>query len=504
MVAGARPSYSALMPELVIDDPYTGNEAVRRPLLEGDGIDAVLDSARGAARAWGSTEVSERAALCAAAVEQMVQNREAIASDITRMMGKPLKQAQGELDGMVGRARHMIDIAAESLADDVIASPDGLERRIERVPLGVVFNMPAWNYPLLTCVNVVIPAVLAGNAVLLKHSTRSALCGEHFADAFVAAGAPTGLVSALHCSHATAALIAADRRVGYVAFTGSVKGGHAVYQAVASGGFADAGLELGGKDAAYIADDADLARAVDGVVDGACYNAGQSCCGVERVYAHASVYDDVVSRAREAMQAMTLGDPTTAVDMGPMAQPSAPPFLAGQVEAAVAAGAEALVGGKPTAIDGKGRFFEPTLLVGVTHEMAAMREESFGPILPIMKVADDDEALALMNDSDLGLTASGVDQRPRPRRAPRASAGGGHGVHATQCDVARPRAALDRREGHGQGERHSPRSASSHLTRPRSWLNFEAVTSAPYSHHGVAEAATARRSRAPSEAARPR
>ena len=468
MASSAQAGYTAPMPELVIDDPFTGETAARRPLIEGREVDEILASASRAAKAWAGSPIAERKALAEATVAAMLANEEQIASEITSMMGKPRRQALKEVQTMASRARHMIAIAEDALADDVIDGPQGLERRIERVPLGVVFNMPAWNYPLLTCVNVAIPAVLAGNALVLKHSTRTALCGEHFAEAYRQAGAPDGLVTAIHCDHATAATIAADGRIGFVAFTGSVAGGHTVYRAVASGHFADAGLELGGKDAAYVAEDADVARAVDGVVDGACYNAGQSCCGVERVYVHASRYDDVVAAAREAIAKLRLGDPRTEVDMGPMAQPNSPPFLTGQVQEATNAGAEVLEGGKATSIDGKGRFFEPTLLVGVTHEMRVMREESFGPILPIMKVDGDDEALALMNDSDLGLTAS-IWTKDRDRAATLARRLEVGTVYMNACDVLDPALPWTGVKNTGKGSTLSPLGFS-HLTRPRSWL----------------------------------
>jgi acyl-CoA reductase-like NAD-dependent aldehyde dehydrogenase len=457
-----------VMAELVLDNPFTGEPSARRPLLNTDAVDPLLDAATHCATNWRRRDVSERVALCERVIEAMLADETRIVADITAMMGKPRGQAVKELHAMVERARHMIAIAPDALTTRVLADKPGVERRIERVPLGVVFNMPAWNYPLLTCVNVVVPAVLAGNALVLKHSTRSALCGEHFADAFIAAGAPEGLVTAIHCDHAMAATIAADPRVGYVAFTGSVGGGRAVYRAVASNNFADVGLELGGKDAAYIAADADVARAVDGVVDGACYNAGQSCCGVERVYAHASIYDDVVAGARAAIAAMRLGDPRQDVDMGPMAQPASPAFLAEQCAAAKQAGAEVLEGGSATKIDGRGRFFQPTLLVAVNHDMAVMQEESFGPILPIMKVGGDDEALSLMNDSELGLTAS-LWTRDRERAARMARELEVGTVYMNACDVLDPGLPWTGVKNTGKGSTLSDLGFL-HLTRPRSWL----------------------------------
>jgi len=454
------------MTDLVIDNPYTLEEALRRPLAGEAEVDGMLDRAASAARAFGTTSVGERVALCRRAIDAMTADTERIARDLATMMGKPLEQGRGEVATMAQRADHMMAIAAESLADIEVPGRAGFERRIERVPLGVVFNMPAWNYPLLTCVNAVVPAVLAGNAVVLKHSTRTALCGEHFATAFDQAGAPEGLFQALHCDHATAARVAGDDRVGYVAFTGSVSGGRAVYGAVARTQFSDVGLELGGKDAAYVATDANLEQAAAGLVDGACYNAGQSCCGVERVYVHRSRYDDFVSAALATMKELTLGDPMTAVSMGPMAQPGAPAFLAGQVAAAQAAGAKVLCGGQAVTIDGRGRFFQPTLLTHVTHELDVMRTESFGPIVPVMAVDDDDQALALMNDSDLGLTAS-VWTTDRDRAATLAASLAVGTVYMNQCDVLDPALPWTGVKDSGKGSTLSPLGFH-HLTRPRS------------------------------------
>jgi acyl-CoA reductase-like NAD-dependent aldehyde dehydrogenase len=462
------------MADLIVDDPYSLSEAVRVPLADAAAVDRTLDAARAAARAWARSPLAERVALCLRAVEIMETGRDGIAADITRMMGKPLRQAKNEVAGMAKRARHMASIAESSLADLVLPPLPGLERRIVREPLGVVFNLPAWNYPLLTAVNVVVPAVLAGNAVVLKHSPRSPLCGEHFARAFREAGAPAGLVQALHCDHPTSERIAGDPRVDFVAFTGSVYGGHRIYSAAASHRFVEVGLELGGKDPAYVAPDADFDKAVDGLVDGACYNAGQSCCAVERVYVHRALYDRFVEAALNLIRAYKLGDPMAEdTTMGPMAQPTQPAFIEAQIQQALAKGAKVLAGGKPTSVGGKGRFFEPTLLVDVTPDLDVMRVETFGPVLPIVPVASDEEALRLMNDSQYGLTAAIYTQdRDRALRMARELETGT--VYMNQCDTLDPALPWTGVKDSGKGVTLSTLGFS-HLTRPKG-LNFKLGT----------------------------
>jgi acyl-CoA reductase-like NAD-dependent aldehyde dehydrogenase len=422
---------------LVVDDPFTGEAACRVPLAGDVTVDATLDRAQAAARAWGGSSVSDRIALCERAVVAMELAAEAIAADVTRMMGKPLSQARGEVKTTAARARHMISIAESALADVVLPPLTGFERRIVRAPLGVVLNLPAWNYPLLTAVNCVLPAVLAGNAVIVKHSPRSPLCGQHFARAFADAGAPPGLVQALDCDHPTSERIVGDARVDHVVFTGSIFGGHRMVQA-AAGRFLHPTLELGGNDPAYVAPDCDFDKTVENVVDGAIYNAGQSCCAVERVYVHASLYGRFVEAVEPLVRAYAMGDPThDATTLGPIAQPRHVAELEGLVQDARARGARVIAGGKAASVGGRGRFFEATLVADGTHEMKLFQQESFGPIVPAMPVASDEEALARMNDSRLGLTAS-VWTRDRDRAARFARALEHGTVFMNRCDYLDP------------------------------------------------------------------
>jgi len=313
----------------------------------------------------------------------------------------------------------------------------GFERRIVKEPLGVVLDLPAWNYPLLTAVNVVMPAVLAGNAVIVKHSPRSPLCGEHFARAFADAGAPPGLVQALQCEHATTERVIGDPRIDHVVYTGSIFGGHRIVSA-ASSRFVRVGLELGGNDPAYVAADCDFEKTVDNIVDGAIYNAGQSCCAVERVFVHRSIYRRFVDAAEALVRGYVMGDPIDAkTSLGPIAQPNHPGELEGLVADAVQLGGHLVCGGHRTAVDGRGRFFEATLLADVPPQSAVLQRESFGPLLPLVPVDSDEEALARMNDSTLGLTASvWTKDRERVERLARSLEYGT--VFMNRCDHVDP------------------------------------------------------------------
>jgi acyl-CoA reductase-like NAD-dependent aldehyde dehydrogenase len=391
---------------LTVDDPFTGEVACELRLAQAEEAQRLVDRAAEAQRSFARTPVVERAALVRSFSEAFRARKEEVAQDITRMMGKPIREARGEVETMVGRATHMASIAEEALADQPLPEKPGFRRFIGREPLGVVLDIAPWNYPLLTAVNVVVPAVLAGNAVILKHASRTPLCGEHFTRAFAKAGAPRHLVEALVSDHATVAEVVARPEVGYVAFTGSVPGGHEVYREAAKR-FIQVGLELGGKDPAYVAEDADLDHAIANLAEGAFYNAGQSCCGIERIYVHERHYDRFLEGLVAEAKKLVLGDPRDeATTLGPMAQFEAPAFLARQVAEAREKGARVLCGGERARVGGRGRFFQPAVVADATHDMSLMVDESFGPIVGVAQVKDDQEALARMNHSHYGLTAA--------------------------------------------------------------------------------------------------
>ena len=331
----------------------------------------------------------------------------AIAAEISWQMGRPVRHAPGEVRGFEERARYMLEVAPQALAAVQPGEKAGFARQIKRVPLGVVAVVAPWNYPYLTAVNAVIPALVAGNAVVLKHSHQTPLCAERFAEAFAAAGLPAGVFQYLHLSHADTSRLMGDGRVANVCFTGSVAGGRAVVEATARG-FATAGLELGGKDPAYVRADANLAHAVETLVDGAFFNAGQSCCGIKRIYVADSLYDAFVDGAVALTHDYRLGSPLDPeTTLGPVVRTSAADAVRAQVADAVRRGARQLVDTGRFAADKAGTpYLAPQILVDVDHSMAIMREETFGPAVGIMRVRSDEEAVRLMNDSDFGLTAA--------------------------------------------------------------------------------------------------
>jgi acyl-CoA reductase-like NAD-dependent aldehyde dehydrogenase len=392
---------------LKVISPVDGSIYAELPLAEAKQIDETLSRAKIAAAEWRHTSIAERAALALRFVDAFKAMSDEIVPELAWQMGRPVAFGAGEIKGFEERARYMIEIAEDALHDIDVGQKEGFNRWISREPLGVVLAIAAWNYPYLIAVNVVVPAIMAGNAVILKHSGQTPLCAERFAQAFTKAGAPEGLFTAIHMSHEMTEKMIGDARVDYVAFTGSVAGGHAVVKA-ASGRFIGIGLELGGKDPSYVRADANLPFAIESLVDGAFFNSGQSCCGQERLYVHADVYDKFVDGFVDLTRSYKLGSPLdTGTTLGPMVRSSAAAFVRGQIDSATRGGAKALIDEKLFPASKAGTpYLAPQVLVDVNHQMDVMREETFGPVIGIMKVASDDEAIALMNDSPYGLTAA--------------------------------------------------------------------------------------------------
>jgi acyl-CoA reductase-like NAD-dependent aldehyde dehydrogenase len=387
--------------------PVDGRTYVERELATSPQIDSALDRARVAQLAWKRVPVSVRADILRRFCDAFEQRRDDVAAQLAWQMGRPLRYGPNEVRGTLERARHMIDIAPEALHDIDVGPKPGFHRFLRREPLGVVFTVAAWNYPYLIAVNSVVPALMAGNAVVLKHSAQTPLCAETFADCFATAGLPDGCFQVLHLDHGDTLRVVRDPRIDFIAFTGSVEGGHAIQRAAAER-FVGTGLELGGCDPAYVRHDADLGHAVENLVDGAYFNSGQSCCGIQRVYVHEALYDEFVERWIDLTRQYVLGSPLEpATTLGPVVRASAADAIRGQVAASIAAGARNPIAEREFEASRPGSpYVAPQVLLDVDHSMPVMREEIFGPVAGIMRVRGDDEAVTLMNDSAYGLTAA--------------------------------------------------------------------------------------------------
>lgn len=387
--------------------PIDNSVYIERPYASTLQINRCLNNAQEAQKKWKKVPLSQRKDLCSQAIDKIIEQKEAIANEICWQMGRPIRYAGGEIDGMVDRARTMIELTDQGLAPIRLDKKPGFERWIQREPLGVVFVVAPWNYPYLTAINSIVPALLAGNTVLLKHSIQTPLCAERLFHAFDSIEMPEGVFQYLHLTHEDTVAVLQNEAIQHIAFTGSVEGGRMIEKA-ASGRFISLGLELGGKDPAYIRADADLKSAVDTVMEGAFFNSGQSCCGIERIYVHQDVYDEFVKQAIIWVEALRLGrsdDPETT--LGPMINCKAANFVRQQIKEAIDQGAEANISVDNFPLDRAGSpYLAPQILTQVDHSMRVMTEESFGPVVGIQRVSSDDEAIGLMNDSKFGLTAA--------------------------------------------------------------------------------------------------
>ncbi|MEP1353012.1 MAG: aldehyde dehydrogenase family protein [Tateyamaria sp.] len=383
--------------------PIDGSVFAERETLSYEAAQAATERARAAQSDWAARPLDDRIALVRAAVAIIGDMNDRIVPDLARQMGRPVRY-DGEFGGFEERASYMADIAAEALADITIEDSDAFRRVIKRVLHGVVLVVAPWNYPYMTAINTVAPALIAGNTVMLKHASQTPLVGEHLAEAFHAAGIPEDVFQNVFLDHETTAGLIAAKSFDFVNFTGSVAGGQAIERA-AAGTFTGLGLELGGKDPGYVCDDADVDAAAETLIDGAMFNSGQCCCGIERIYVAERHFDAFVEKAIKIVNSYTLGDPLNAeTTIGPMAHKRFADEVRAQIAEAIAAGATAHI--ETFAQDDGGAYLTPQILTNVSHDMRVMRDESFGPVVGIMPVKDDAQAIELMNDSQFGLTAS--------------------------------------------------------------------------------------------------
>lgn len=384
--------------------PIDGSVYAERLLMEKAAAFDAVKRAGAAQSEWALRPLDERVAIIRDAVARIGDMNDDIVPELAWQMGRPVRYG-GEFGGFTERASYMADIAAQALAPITIEDSDSFARYIKRVPHGVVLVIAPWNYPYMTAINTVAPALIAGNAVMLKHASQTPLVGERLAQAFQVAGMPENVFQNVFLGHDVTADLIAAKSFGFVNFTGSVGGGRHI-ETAAAGTFTNLGLELGGKDPGYVRQDADLDAAVDTLIDGAMFNSGQCCCGIERIYVAASLYDEFVAKAVTIVSGYKLGNPLdTDTTLGPMAQTRFADEVRAQTAEAVQAGAKALIDPALFPQD-DGAYLMPQILVDVDHSMRVMRQESFGPIVGIMKVTDDAEAVRLMNDSDFGLTVS--------------------------------------------------------------------------------------------------
>jgi len=387
--------------------PVDGRVYAERTPATAAEIDAALERARKAQREWRAVPVTERASIMERFCAEFERRGQELAVGLSWQMGRPVRFAPSEVRGTLERARYMNGIAATALADLDTGPKAGFRRFVRREPLGVVFTVAAWNYPYLIAVNSVVPALMAGNAVVLKHSAQTLLAAEAFAACFAAADLPAGLFQVLHLSHQDTERVIGDARIDFVSFTGSVTGGRAVQRAAAQR-FVGVGLELGGCDPVYVRHDADLKHAIENIVDGAYFNSGQSCCGLQRIYVHESLYEPFTLGAVELIRQYRLGDPLDPeTTLGPLVRSAAADAVRAQIRASMDAGARAAIDEREFAASKAGTpYLAPQLLLDAPAASAVMREEIFGPVAGVMRVRSDAEALAHMNDSAFGLTAA--------------------------------------------------------------------------------------------------
>jgi acyl-CoA reductase-like NAD-dependent aldehyde dehydrogenase len=452
------------MSQLAIHNPATGEQIAELAVDDEGSVAAKAEAARSAQPAWAARSLEERKACMADFRDGVVRDLEALAATMTRETGKPISMSRNELNGLLGRIDFFVGMVAPVTATETVFDEGGMKERIEHVPLGVVGNISAWNYPWFVGCNVIVPALLTGNAVLYKPSEYATLTGLEIARLLRQAGVPRDVFTPLVGAGPVGAALLAQKIDG-VFFTGSHATGMRIAQAVGSR-FVKLQLELGGKDPTYVCDDADPKAAAQSLAHGAMYNTGQSCCSVERIYVHEKIHDAFVAAFVETVKGFKVGDPMREdTYIGPLTRAAQLDVLDAQVADAKTQGATLHTGGHR--LPGPGNWYAPTVFSKVHHGMALMKEESFGPITGIQKVAGDEEAVRLMNDSRYGLTAGVYSPNGERAQAVLSQVNAGS-LYWNCCDRVSPRLPWSGFGDSGIGVTLSTYGIET-FTRPRAW-----------------------------------
>ncbi|KAL8812482.1 MAG: hypothetical protein Q9223_007282 [Gallowayella weberi] len=436
----------------------TISPATNTPILTRTGLansDAALlpATATQAFNDYRQTSLNHRQQIVAKALDLLNERQDVLAKELAEQMGRPIAYGAKEITTAVARGRYLLKISDDALRDTPGESESGFKRYIQRLPVGPILILFAWNYPYLILVNSLIPALLAGNSVILKPSPQTPTIVEHVHDIFTRAGLPPNVIQYFHCGNMKQIEnVAKSPQIRLICFTGSVAGGLAVQRAAADR-IVSVGLELGGKDPAYVRADVDVEWAAEEIVDGAIFNSGQSCCSIERVYVDEKIHDRLVAAIQAVLMGYELGEPLSkSTNIGPVVSKRSVEVINSHIQDAINKGATNATPDNPSfrSPPPNGNYVPPTLLLGVTHDMDVMNEETFGPVIPVMKVGDDEEAVRLMNDSEFGLTASiwTSDVKAGERLAQDVEAGT---VFVNRCDFPSPDLAWTGWKNSGKG-----------------------------------------------------
>ena len=386
--------------------PIDNSIYVEREYASPQMIENTLEKSKNVYEKWKQFSLKDRKIIVSKFVENFLKNNKEIEEQLCRQMGRPISQCPGEMRGFKERALYMIEKSDEALQKIISKKDSEFDNFVSKDPLGTIFIIAPWNYPYNTSVNSIVPSLLAGNCVILKHSSQTPLCAEQLNKALIDSAIPDGVFQYLHLDHASTSKIISDNRIDHVLFTGSVSGGRQVKKAIGER-FINAGLELGGKDPAYVRKDCNLQHAIENLADGSFFNSGQSCCGIERIYVDSEIYENFVEGIKNFTEQYILDDPLKEqTNLGPVVKLSSATFIRNHIKEAISKGAKDIIDNKNFKIsEDNNCYVSPSVLIDVDHSMSFMMDETFGPTVGIMKVNNEEQAVKLMNDSPYGLTA---------------------------------------------------------------------------------------------------